>query len=235
MKRSGPLFTLLAGLLLGLFMLSLNATTGTKTSSYGEGTETGASPSPSAPAAAGTPSSTTPTTTPSVTPTATPSVTPPGKPPPDAEYSGRTEDDTAAVAVSLRDGKAIAYFCDGRSVESWLRGDVQDDGSMRLTGRNGATLEGTLSGGRIEGTVEISGKSRQFTAPRADKPGGSLYRATAEVGGAKLDGGWIVLPDGRQVGILKRDGDPAPAPRIDPRTGSVTIDGQQLTARPAVP
>ena len=30
MKRSGPLLTLLAGLLVGLFMLSLNATTGTK-------------------------------------------------------------------------------------------------------------------------------------------------------------------------------------------------------------
>jgi hypothetical protein len=33
MKRTGPLFTLLAGLLLALFMLSLNATTGTKPAS----------------------------------------------------------------------------------------------------------------------------------------------------------------------------------------------------------
>jgi serine/threonine-protein kinase len=232
MKRSGPLFTLFAGLLLALFMLSLNETTGAGTSSYG-----GASPGTASPSPSGTPpspSETPPSQPPSGGPSESPSASPTKSAPPNADYAGRTDDDSSAVAVSLRDGKAIAYFCDGRDQESWLKGDVEDDGSMRLTGKHGAKLEGTLSGRKIRGTVEIDKQRWAFTADKAIKPSG-LYRATAEVRGAQIDGGWIVLPGGRQVGVLKRDGEPAPAPEIDPETGAVTVDGQRLTARPVVP
>ncbi|MCX4701944.1 hypothetical protein OG252_39060 [Streptomyces sp. NBC_01352] len=220
MKRSGPVVTLLAGLLLGLFMLSMNSTTGTKSAStsYAEESPEAATASP------------TPTRT-----TASPSPSPSLTQIPDADYAGRTTDDSASVAVTLRDGKAIAYFCDGRAKESWLKGDVEDDGTMKLTGKHGAELNGTLKEGkRISGTVDIDGGQYAFTADKAKKPSG-LYRATATVRGAKVDGGWIVLPDGRQVGILTRDGESSPAPRIDPETGAVTIDGQQLTARPVTP
>lgn len=220
MKRSGPLFTLLAGLLLGLFMLSLNATTGERTTS----SSVERSPSPRTKAS------------PSPTPTtATPSPSPSKVAVPDADYTGRTDDDSAAIAVSLRDGRAVAYFCDGRDKESWLKGDVEDDGTMRLTGKGGAELNGTLKQGkRISGTVDIGGGRHTFTADKAIKPSG-LYRATATVRDAKVDGGWIVLRDGSQVGILTTDGTPSPAPEIDPETGAVTVDGQQLTARPVTP
>lgn len=222
MKRPGPLLTLLAGLLLAVFMLTLNATTGTKNAS-----------------------SSSPEATPSATPQASPPPTsapssssppPPSKSaPPNADYAGRTDDNSSAVAVSLRGGKAIAYFCDGRSKESWLKGDVEDDGTMKLTGKHGATLNGMLKDGRsIRGTVDLGGQRYAFTADKAVKPSG-LYRATATVRGAKLDGGWIVLPGGKQVGILDRDGKPAAAPTIDPRTGTVTVDGQTLTASPVTP
>ncbi|MFF1452415.1 hypothetical protein ACFVYF_30435 [Streptomyces sp. NPDC058274] len=218
MRRAGPLFTLLAGLLLGLFMLSLNATTGTKGSSYESEPTPSATPSPS-------------TASPSPSPTPTPSKSAP----PNADYAGRTDDDSSAVAVSLRDGKAIAYFCDGHDKESWLKGDVKDDGSMKLSGKHGAKLNGTLEEGRrIRGSVDIDGGHYGFTADKAIKPSG-LYRATATVRGAKLDGGWIVLPGGRQVGLLTRDGKASAAPRIDPETGAVTIDGKRLTARPVTP
>ncbi|MFI5873025.1 hypothetical protein ACIBAH_11385 [Streptomyces sp. NPDC051445] len=219
MKRPGPLLTLLAGLVLGLCLLTLNATTGTRTasSSYEE-----KSPSPLPARSAASPSPT-PTPSPSRVPAA------------DADYAGRTDDDAAAIAVSVRDGKAIAYFCDGRTKESWLRGDVQDDGTLRLTGEHGATLDGTLQEGRsVDGTVSVGGGRHAFSADRAKKPSG-LWRATATVRSAKIDGGWIVLKDGTQVGIVTRDGEPAPAPRIDPETGAVTVDGQRLTARPATP
>ncbi|MFI9764343.1 hypothetical protein ACIHFB_41175 [Streptomyces sp. NPDC051963] len=219
MKRSGPLFTLLAGLVLGLLVLSLNATTGTQSasSSYEE------SPSPKA--------SPTPTKT-----TASPSPSPSRTPVPDADYTGRTKDDSASVAFSLRDGKAVAYFCDGRDKESWLKGDVEDDGTMRLTGKHGAKLTGTLKEGkRISGTVAVDGGRYDFTADKAKKPDG-LYRATGRVGDTDVDGGWIVRQGGRQqVGILTLDGEPSPAPRIDPETGAVTVDGEQLTARPVTP
>ncbi|MEU9284705.1 hypothetical protein AB0D57_08210 [Streptomyces sp. NPDC048275] len=221
MKRPGPLLTLLAGLLLAMFMLSLNATTGTKSaSSYQE-------PSPSATA----PTSAPPTSTP---PSPTP-PTPSRSAAPDADYAGRTDDDSAAVAVSVRDGRAIAYFCDGRDKESWLKGNVKDDGTMKLSGKHGAKLNGTLEAGkRIRGTVDLDGQRYAFTADKAIRPSG-LYRATATVRGAKVDGGWIVLPGGNQVGILNRDGKPSAAPRIDPETGAVTVDGQTLTARPVTP
>ncbi|MEU6376134.1 hypothetical protein [Streptomyces sp. NPDC046909] len=220
MKRSGPLFTLLAGLLVGLFMLSLNATTGEKTAS----SSVEQSPSPSTKAS------------PSPTPTtASPSPSPSKSPIPNADYAGRTDDDSSAVAVSLRDGRAIAYFCDGRDKESWLKGDVEDDGTMKLTAKGGAVLNGTLKEGkRISGTVDIGGGHYTFTADKAIKPSG-LYRATATVRSAKFDGGWIVLKDGTQVGILNKNGKPSPAPEIDPETGLVTVDGQQLTARPVTP
>ncbi|MPY62127.1 hypothetical protein [Streptomyces spongiae] len=223
MKRSGPLLTLLAGLLLGLFLLTLNATTGTRPASASGGDSPGTKVSPS------------PTPSPPSSPTtSTPPPAPSGSPPPDADYAGRTDDDSSAVAVSLRDGKAIAYFCDGRDKESWLKGDVEDDDSMKLTGGNGGVLNGTLKDTRIRGTVEIGDQEYGFSAAKAVKPSG-LYRATETVRDAEVDGGWIVLQDGRQVGILKRDGKPSPAPEIDPRTGAVTIDGERLTARPVNP
>lgn len=216
MKRPGPLLTLLAGLLVGVFMLALNATTGTKSAASSSADTTKQSPSP--------------TQT-----TGLPSPSPSRTPIPDAGYAGRTDDDSAAVALTLRDGRAVAYFCDGRAKESWLKGSVNDDGTMRLTAKDGSVLNGVLKEGkRVRGTVEIDGGRYAFTADKTKKPSG-LYRATTTVRGAEVDGGWIVLPNGRQVGIVKRDGKPAAAPLIDPETGAVTVDGQQLTARPVTP
>ncbi|MFJ5270328.1 hypothetical protein [Streptomyces sp. NPDC088358] len=226
MKRPGPLLTLLAGLLLAVFMLSLNATTGVRNAS---------SSRPRTPAAAPPASATPEQSTSPRSPSPSPSVSPSASPVPNADYAGRTDDDSSAVAVSLRDGRAIAYFCDGHDKESWLKGEVEDDGTMRLTGKNGAELDGTLRDGRrIRGTVHLGGQRYAFTADKAVKPSG-LYRATATVRGAELDGGWIVLPGGRQVGILDRDGEPSAAPAIDPETGAVTVDGKKLTARPVTP
>jgi hypothetical protein len=219
MKRPGPLLTLLAGLLFGLFMLSLNATTGTKSAS-----STYKEESPAV-TASPTPGKTTASPSPSPTRTATP----------EGVYTGRTDDDSSAVAVSLRAGKAIAYFCDGHNIESWLKGDVRDDGSMRLTGQSGARLNGTPKGSKqISGTADLGGGHYTFTIDKAKKPSG-LYRANSQVRGARIVGGWIVLPGGKQVGIVTNDGEPAAAPPIDPETGAVTVDGQQLTARPVTP
>ncbi len=217
MKRSGPLYTLLAGLLLGLFMLSLNATTGEPgPSSYRPPASPTASPPPSPP------------------PAQTPSPTPTPRPTAQKEYAGRTADDVASVAISLRGDKAIAYYCDGRTQEACMRGPVAADGFMVLTGKGGAKLEGALKAEKVTGTVEIQGSTRSFTAAKAVKPSG-LYRATAEVRGAEIDAGWIITQDGRQVGIVKRNGEPSSAPPIDPATGAVTVDGAELTARPVVP
>ncbi|WP_329598997.1 hypothetical protein OIE43_33180 [Streptomyces pseudovenezuelae] len=224
MKRSGPLLTLLAGLLVGLFMLSLNATTGEKP------TSASVEPSASVKSSPGTKAS------PSSAPTsAPPSPSPARTPVPEGVYTGRTDDDSSAVAITVRDDKAIAYVCDGHNIESWLQGDVRDDGSLRLTGKDGASLDGKVRGTKeIRGTAHVGSGNYAFGIDRTKKSSG-LYRANSTVAGARIEGGWIVLPDGEQVGILKRDGKPSPAPEIDPETGAVTVDGQQLTARPVTP
>lgn len=226
MKRSGPLLTLLAGLLVGLVMLSLNATTGEET------TASTVKPSPSAnsPSTKASPPGATPSAT-----TAPPSASPSGTAVPEGVYTGRTDDDSSAVAITVRDDKAIAYVCDGHNVEAWLQGDVRADGSMKLTGKGGTSLTGTLKGTKqISGKATVSSGSYPFTITKAKKPSG-LYRANSQVAGARIEGGWIVLPDGLQVGILRRDGKASAAPEIDPATGAVTVDGQQLTARPVTP
>jgi serine/threonine-protein kinase len=68
-----------------------------------------------------------------------------------------------------------------------------------------------------------------FTAPAVTKPSG-LYRATAEVRGAKVVGGWIVLSDGYQVGVVTSDDVASTAPPIDPVTGQATVNGTTITA-----
>ncbi|MFD6286796.1 hypothetical protein [Streptomyces sp. NPDC060205] len=230
MKRSGPLFTLLAGLLLALFMLSLNATTGTRSKTTGSDSAADAVSASPAPAV-------TATVTPGKrSPSPGPSKPKPRSTAPDADYAGRTDDDSSAVAVTLRDGRAVAYFCDGRDQESWLKGDVEADGSMRLTNEKNKAqvLTGKLAGKRITGTVDMGRREYGFTADKSLKPN-ALYRATDTVADTEIDGGWVLLQDDSQVGILKRDGKASPAPRIDPETGTVTVDGEQLTARPVTP
>ncbi|GGM02067.1 hypothetical protein GCM10010129_51930 [Streptomyces fumigatiscleroticus] len=216
MKRPGPLLTLLVGVLLGLSMLAFNTATGTRSAPSSSAAEPERPPSAEAPAASS-------------------PAAPPRAPAPDGAYTGRTDDDSAAVAVTVRDRRAVAYYCDGRARESWLRGEVRDDGGMRLTGKDGAELNGTLrQGRRIRGTVDAGGGHQAFTADRAEKPSGP-YRATADVRDTTIDGGWVVLKDGGQVGILTRDGTPGPAPRIDPETGVAAVDGRRITARPVTP
>ncbi|MEU2429658.1 MULTISPECIES: hypothetical protein [unclassified Streptomyces] len=221
MKRSGPLITLAAGLVLGLFMLALNSMTGKPVPTSADRTPS-PSPSPRTPA-------------PPPPPAASPSPTAPPNAAAQTEFAGRTTDNTASVAISLRGDKAIAYFCDGRTREAWMRGPVEDDGDMHLTSsESGAKLDAVLTGGKATGTVEIGDRNWPFSADKAVKPSG-LYRATAQVRGAELRGGWIVLQDGSQVGIVSRDGKPAAAPPIDTATGAVVVDGTPMTARPVVP
>ncbi|MGN9914242.1 hypothetical protein ACTMTJ_42610 [Phytohabitans sp. LJ34] len=144
-----------------------------------------------------------------------------------AVWAGRTDGGAASVAISVKEGVAIAYVCDGKR-EMWLEGTAID-GKITLSGANGTTLTGTFGGGKAKGTVSQDKTTYTFTAPAVKKPSG-LYRATATVRNAKVVGGWIVLPDGSQVGLVTRDGVPQPAAAIDPATGAVTIDGVPLTA-----
>jgi hypothetical protein len=141
-------------------------------------------------------------------------------------YAGRTDDGPVAVAVAILGRRAAAYLCDGNQVEAWLRGTVSGD-EVSLTGRNGETLEAKLDGSALSGDVEIGDEKLDFTLREAKPPAG-LYRAK----GSKTTIGWIVLPDGAQVGIQTTGETSSPAPQLNPDNPEVTVDGESLQGEP---
>ena len=137
-------------------------------------------------------------------------------------YAGYADDDSTAIAVAILGTRAAAYLCDGSNVEAWLRGTVDGD-EITLTGKRGARLEAELDDDTLEGTIEVNDEKLDFTIGEAKSPAG-LYRAK----GSKTTIGWIVLPNGSQVGIQTTGEESSPAPELDPANPEVTVDGEQL-------
>jgi hypothetical protein len=213
MKHPGPLFTLFAGVVLAGGIGIVNLATGT-----GVPPVAGAAGAASAPASSEAPKTTAP-----------PAEAPKADAPARADYAGRADGGGASVAVSIRDGHAIAYVCDGKKVEAWLQG-VTTGGKLDLKGPKGASLAGSYDAASVTGSVTAGGKTWKFTAGPAKKPAG-LYRATPKVQGKGSKVGWIVQPDGSQVGILTTDdGESAAAPALDPAAGTAAVDGAPVTA-----
>ena len=142
-----------------------------------------------------------------------------------ATFAGRVEGGAGTLAISLRDGVAIAYICDGKRVEAWLKGTA-GAGRITLTGK-GARITTTFDERRARGEVTVAGRTNSFDIGIAKKPSG-LYRAAARVRNAEVVGSWIVLPDGSQVGVLRNAGVPGPAPALDVTGRTTTVDGSQV-------
>ena len=64
-----------------------------------------------------------------------------------ADFAGRVKGNRGLIAVSVRNGKAVGYFCDGK-IEAWFKGKAKDGavdagrlrrrlGDARLGGRQG--------------------------------------------------------------------------------------------------
>jgi hypothetical protein len=234
-KGKGPLVTLLAGLVTAAVLLTLSMTATARESARRTAGTAQAVPTTAPPAPATAPPTTAP---PTPVPPPPASNAPPAEPPPTrggaldltrATFAARLGGG-ATIAIAVTDGSAVAYLCDGRRLESWLQGTVTG-GRLALTGPGGANLTGALGPAGAAGTVTAAGRTWSFEAPPADRPSG-LYRIAATLNGAKVVGGWIVLADGSQVGVVTTDGAPAEAPRLDTSTGAVTVNGTQVTALP---
>jgi hypothetical protein len=151
-----------------------------------------------------------------------------------ADYAGRVKGNGGLIAISIRKGKAVGYFCDGR-VETWFKGDASDP-DLELTGlgKGKASVTAEIEDGKAEGQVRIGSKKWTFVAATAKKPSG-LYRASAIVRGATLRAGWIVVrnPGGgyTQVGAASQDGEPVEIPQLDAGnpTEPVTVNGTTVT------
>lgn len=219
--RNGPLLTLLAGAVLGggLLAASMIATPP-------------AQESDAAPAADATPSPAAETQPPSPTPTPTPAPAPEpteAAEPEPVTYVGYVDGGGASVAVIITGDEAIAYVCDGASVEAWLEGSAVD-GRLDLSGANGS-LTGSYDDQGATGETSAGDRVWTFTIAEVAAPEG-LYRfADTIAGGADVVAGWIVLPDGTQIGAITSDGVTRPAPQLDLATGTATVEGETITAQ----
>ena len=228
MKRNTPLITLLTGAALGVILLiaSMLSTPSKAPTSY----SAQATPAPASTAAAqSSPASARPTAAATPTPTATALVTAPTK----ADYAGRVHGNAASIAISIHDGRAIAYVCNGSVIEAWYQGTAVG-GVLIMTGKNHAHLSAIYDFGKATGDILAHGTDYQFSVPVAHKPSG-LYEATAVVRGATVKAGWIVLSNGTKVGSLESNADAAApsatrAPALDVATGTARDGGTVLVA-----
>ncbi|MGN9841923.1 hypothetical protein ACTMTI_27730 [Nonomuraea sp. H19] len=236
MTRAGPILTLLAGMATTVALAALSSTTSPAPQPAADGTTT-ASTRPDTPAERQDPADPEPSSTPadpepSSTPAAEPSTTPAAAEPsttPAAkdvrvDYAGRVPGTRGLLAISIRDAKAIGYFCDGKT-EAWFQGTAAD-GEVSLEGFGGATVTAALAGGKATGELSIGADRWDFTLATVRKPSG-LYRATALIRGAKLRAGWIYLPDGSRVGAATLDGELIPAEIPEPGQPTL-INGAEI-------
>ncbi|SFT86104.1 hypothetical protein SAMN05660657_03540 [Geodermatophilus amargosae] len=164
---------------------------------------------------------TTSTPTVSGTPNPSPSPSPSVQ---EAVFAGRTGDGRASLAIVVLAGRASAYLCDGRELEAWLEGSV-DDGRLDLTDAAGTTLTGTVDGDTLAGDLVAPTLSTRFVATVATEPAG-VYRARTVIDGVEALIRWVVLPDWSQVGITNLDGAPSDAPPLQLPGGTfTTADG----------
>ena len=230
MKRNTPLITLLVGAALGVVLLvaTMLATPSSAPLNYSAAAASSAAPAEStAPAPAE--SSEAPEQSPAAAPSPAPTRTTPTR----ADFTGRVGGGGGSVAVAVHGDKAIAYVCNGSTVEGWMRGKVDGD-KLVLTGKNQTHLTASYHAGKVTGDVEAHGTDYSFSVPTVSKSSSKssgLYQATAVVQGKTIKAGWIVLGDGTQIGSLETDesGENAvTAPKLDvatmtARTGNVVL------------
>jgi hypothetical protein len=211
MKIRGPLVTLAAVAVLGAGILLVNMSKeepAPQANPYSQATTTAAAATPAAPPPA-------------------PSTPPPPAFPAQADYVGKipTANGTITLEITVQGDKAVAYACDGNTVESWLRGSAVN-GAVSLANKDKTSrLEGHLEGNAIVGTLWIGEKKWDVNVPVAQPPAGLYVYDNAGVRNS-----WIVDPNGGVTGVQRReDGSTAPAPRLT-TDGIANVDGIEVKA-----
>jgi len=239
MKRNTPLITLLTGAVLGVVllvasMLANPSGTPVNYSAAAASSAAASSAAASSPAPAATES---PTSSPAPAESSeAPEAPEPARTTPTrADFAGRVGGGGGSVAVAVHGDKAVAYVCNGSTVEGWMRGKVQN-GKLVLTGKNKAHLTASYHAGKVTGDVEAHGTDYSFSVSTVNKSSG-LYQATAKVQGKTIKAGWIVLGDGTQIGSLETDADSdqpnaVTAPKLDVATMTAQVGSLVLHAVP---
>jgi hypothetical protein len=237
MKIKTPIITLLVGVALAVVLLisSMSAVSGKKAALAAASASAAATAAPavtssaaaSTAAAGGSQSA-------SAAPSASASASGSFVIPPHANYNGEVQGNKGAVALVIHDTFAIAYFCNGSTIESWFSGTPHNGQlTMQAKGSNGSLIA-NYALGHARGTVTVNGVAYVFSIIAVHKPSG-LFQSIANVRGASIKAGWIVLADGTEVGSLNPDVNSAnsvsqAAPKLDLNTLTADDDGTTITA-----
>jgi hypothetical protein len=216
--RFAPLITLGTVAALGGGLLLVNTTV------VGPSAVTAGAATPAPPAAAAqiVPDAAAPDAAAPAPPAAAPAVA-------EAAFTGRSAGNEVTVAVAVKDGRAVAYVCDGKKVEAWYEGTLAGE-RLELSaaeGRPGITA--TVTDAATLGTVTVGDEELPFAAKAVDAPAG-LYEGRASVDGVLTRIGWIVDEDGDVTGVANSGGTRRPAPDLNPASRSAArIDGVPVT------
>ncbi|MGH3903346.1 MAG: hypothetical protein ACRDTE_04000 [Pseudonocardiaceae bacterium] len=226
MRYRGPVITLLAVAALAAVLFVVNMRTVAETAARGSAPPATAPPAAQVPVVTAPPDS-----PPAPPPPAGQPAPPPPAAPPQANYAGRTSGNEATIAIAVEGDAASAYVCDGKQIESWLDGTIEN-GRLTLQGGDGDQVTGSVQDGAVFGTMWVQGKQWPYSAQPAQAPAG-LYDGQGTVDGAPARVGWIVLQDGSQVGVADIGGVRQPAPAIDPQQlRSVELGGSVIVPQP---
>ena len=239
MKIKTPIITLLVGVALAIVLLisSMSAVSGKKAALAAAS----ASAAAAAPAVTTSAAASTAAASGSQSASATASASASGSGfviPPHANYDGEVQGNKGAVALVVHDTFAIAYFCNGSTIEAWFSG-TPDNGKLNLTGKGdsaGSTLTANYALGHARGTVVVNGVSYIFSIIAVHSPSG-LFQSIASVRGATIKAGWIVLANGTEVGSLNPDENAAnavsqAAPKLNLSTLTADDGGTTISAVP---
>jgi hypothetical protein len=145
-------------------------------------------------------------------------------------YTGRSAGNEVTVAIAVKDGKAVAYVCDGRKIEAWMEGTLAGE-RLSLRGNTGS-LSATVSDRATLGSITVDGAEWPFSAKGVSAPAG-LYEGRGTLSGVAARVGWIVEEDGNVTGLANLGGTIRPAPVIDPAApAAITVDGSRMTVTP---
>lgn len=143
---------------------------------------------------------------------------------PSGTYVGRVNGTEALIAV-VSDGRRIGgYICDGRSTSVWLQAVGATGGGANLVSRTGRTVgKVRFQGRRATGEVDIAGRRSVFDLVTAEGVAGLYLEGTGTPGaGGSTETGWVVLPDGTEVGIKTQWIDPDTDPITKPAAKRAT-------------
>jgi hypothetical protein len=239
MKIKTPIITLLVGVALAIVLLisSMSAVSSKKAALAAASASAAATAAPAVTSSAAASAAASGSQSASASAAASASASGSFVIPPHANYDGEVQGNLGAVALVVHDTFAIAYFCNGSTIEAWFDG-TPHNGQLSMTGKGaasaGATLTANYALGHARGTVVIKGVSYVFSIIAVHKPSG-LFQSIANVRGATVKAGWIVLADGTEVGSLNPDVNSAnavsqAAPKLDLSTLTADDGGTTITA-----